>query len=346
MTKLRLVLRAVAVVVGADLWGASAILATARWSATPVVLLGSGLLVAMLVAAGGIYWVTNAMGERSRAVRMWSSATIVLVVFLSGLSVAGPSPDVGKPDAAVPGQHFWQLPTGSRIRYVQVSAKGARRPEPVVFVHGGPGTPDMAGDAKYFGGLAEAGFEVYVYDEVGSGRSSRLPDPERYSSDRDVSDLEPGSEPPGDRRSADHSHLPLSRSYLAAHPKRVARTVLVSPRPLDPADPSPGGVRNRLGVVHSLRVYARVLRPRSLQVYALLQVNPEGAHALAGDAVMDAQNDPVYAASAPALHCAGKANPDPPTGLGFYRLYYHQSEAAPPEADLRRPWLAISRQPS
>lgn len=34
--------------------------------------------------------------------------------------------------------------------------------------------PDLRGDSEYFGRLARDGFDVYVYDEVGTGRSSRL----------------------------------------------------------------------------------------------------------------------------------------------------------------------------
>lgn len=64
-------------------------------------------------------------------------------------------------------------------------------------------------------------------------------------------------------------------------------------------------------------------------------MNPDAAHALAGDAEMDGQNDTVYALSEPALHCAGHADPHPPTGLGFYRLQTPQSLAAPPAPDLR-----------
>jgi hypothetical protein len=37
--------------------------------------------------------------------------------------------------------------------------------------------------------------------------------------------------------------------------------------------------------------------------YALLQVNPEAAHAFATDAEMDARFDHVYNRTRPALHC-------------------------------------------
>src|SRR3712207_2805724 len=58
----------------------------------------------------------------------------------------------------------------------------------------------MKGDAEYFGRLAGDGFNVYVYDEVGSGRSSRLEDPRGYTLERDVADLEAIREEIGAKR--------------------------------------------------------------------------------------------------------------------------------------------------
>ena len=82
------------------------------------------------------------------------------------------------------------LATGSRIAYVKLPARGRARPTPVVVAHGGPGVADMAGDAAYFGQLAGDGYDVWVYDQVGTGRSSRLADPRRYDIAREVADLE------------------------------------------------------------------------------------------------------------------------------------------------------------
>lgn len=88
-------------------------------------------------------------------------------------------------------------------------------------------------------------------------------------------------------------------------------------------------------MTRQLRLYAHVARPRNLLAYALLQVNPEAAHRVAGDNEMDTRNDNVYALSEPALHCAGHAEPHPHPWTGFYRLQYLQSAAAPRETDLR-----------
>ena len=102
-------------------------------------------------------------------------ATLVVGTFV--LTALIPMDDPRIPSAAVEDQQFWELPTGSRISYVHLSTEDNGRKPPVIFLHGGPGVPDMKGDSKYFGQLTQSGFDVYVYDEVGSGRSSRLVDP-------------------------------------------------------------------------------------------------------------------------------------------------------------------------
>jgi proline iminopeptidase len=50
----------------------------------------------------------------------------------------------------------------------------------------------------------------------------------------------------------------------------------------------------RLTTKEKLGVYALLLPPRPMLAYTLLQVNPEAAHAFAGDKEMDARFDLVY----------------------------------------------------
>jgi proline iminopeptidase len=89
----------------------------------------------------------------------------------------------------------------------------------------------------------------------------------------------------------------------------------------------------RLDARQKLGVYALLLPPRPMLAYALLQVNPEAAHAFAGDAEMDARFDRVYNRTRPALHCEGKPPGPKLHGLGFYAHYYPQSATSPPHAD-------------
>lgn len=57
------------------------------------------------------------------------------------------------------------------------------------------GTPEAGperygGDTAFYRPLTADGFDVYVYDQVGSGGSSRLADPSRYGVERYLADLE------------------------------------------------------------------------------------------------------------------------------------------------------------
>jgi len=336
---LRLTLRTALVVVVTVVLGFVAFLGAARFTSTPVLVLAAGLLA---LAAGVLLG-----GRRLRAgprrhrpagrggsVAAAVAALLVLAFALTAVLPAGP----GRPAAAVPGERFWPLPSGSQLRYTLTPAQGRARPEPVVFLHGGPGTPDLAADTAYFGQLAADGFDVYVYDQFGSGGSSRADDPTAYGVDRDVGDVEAIRQLIGADRLIliGHSYgAVVAAGYLAGYPQHVARVVFSSPASLDPADRSAANVTGRLGGSRLLRLYGRLGRPRNQLVYGLLQVDPSAAHRLAGDAEMDGRNDAVYAVTEAALHCAGQGEPHPPTGTGFYRLQYPQSATAPSTADLR-----------
>lgn len=74
-----------------------------------------------------------------------------------------------------------------------------------------------------------------------------------------------------------------------------------------------------------LGVYALLVTPRPLFAWALLQVNPVAAHAVASDAELDARQDRVYNRTRPALHCHDRAPGPELHGLGFFANQYPQS---------------------
>jgi proline iminopeptidase len=298
-------------------------------------------LLAGLVAFGFVYLLALLLVTRGTAperrtrdrVSLFAASTAI-VTGLFALTALRPLDDPRLPPAAVADQRYWDLPTGSRIAYVHLPAQGDPQPAPVVFLHGGPGVPDLAGDSAYFGNLTREGFDVYVYDQVGRGRSSRLDDPRAYTVERDVADLEAIRRAIG----ADQMTLIglsngglLAAAYAADFPQHVKALVLTSPG--DPA-PAAGGasLTGRLSLRQQLGVYS-LLQPRALLGYVLLQVNPRAAHAFAGDAEMDARFDRVYNRSRPALHCPGKPPGPELHGLGFYAHYFPQSAARTRHAD-------------
>lgn len=334
---LRRVARGVAsvgVVVLAAVAGLAAAVAAALVTEAPALVIASGLVAVFLVGWGGLALLLRSPRRRARLAAVGAAAALTAV---AGVAVAVPTGG-GPPAPPVAGQAFWQLPSGSRIRYVHLRAAGTPRAEPVVFLHGGPGVPDMAGDAAYFHPLTDHGFDVYVYDQLGAGRSSRLSDPRGYSVERDVEDLEAIRQRIGAERMilVGHSYgTRLAAHYVARHPDRVERVVLLSPGRLDPADASGANATGRVPTARKLRLYLSLLAPRPLLAYLLLQVNPRAAHAFLPDAEADARNDRVLRASAAGLHCTPSQAHEPAPGSGFYALQYPQSAGSGSDPDPR-----------
>ena len=339
-------------VVAAAIAGVLALVGAASASARPAVFLGAGLVVFVAATAAGIALVTRKLPERRRRRTRLVAVTVGVLAGVAGFWATAlvPVGDPRRPPAPVAGQRYWELPTGSRIAYAHLPAQGTPRPAPVVFLHGGPGVADMAGDAAYFGQLTADGFDVWVYDQVGTGRSSRLGDPRGYTIPRGVADLEAIRQRIGADRMVLLGHswgAQVAASYLAAYPEHVARVVFSSPGALAPAvdDGSDARVRDRLTRSQQLGLYRLLARPRVLLGYALLQVNPRAAHAFVGDAEMDARNDRVYNAGRAGTHCQGLGPGPALHGLGFYAYQFPQSAAARPWAD-PRPQLAHLQTPA
>ncbi|QYJ15540.1 2-succinyl-6-hydroxy-2, 4-cyclohexadiene-1-carboxylate synthase [Rubrobacter xylanophilus DSM 9941] len=317
--------------------GIVALLAVATITARPPLFLLAGLLAFCAFYLSGLLLATRKVEpdrrRRVRALLFWGGTAAFLGFF--AWTALLPMDDPRLPPASVEGQRFWDLPTGSRLAYVRVSAEGKSAKPPLIFLHGGPGVPDMRGDSEYFGRLSRNGFTVYVYDQAGSGRSSRLEEPRGYTLERDVADLEAIREQIGADRLILIGHSyggTLAAAYAASHPGRVSKMVLSSP---GDASPSAGGASMtfRLDAREKLALYALLLPPRPMLAYALLQVNPKAAHAFAGDAEMDARFDRVYNRTRPALHCEGRPPGPALHGLGFYANQYPQSAASPPHED-------------
>src|SRR5258705_1602950 len=87
------------------------------------------------------------------------------------------------------GTQYWHLSTGSVIGYTKVAAKGVKKPYPVIYLHGGPGAAINDRTIQSLSPLANDGYDVYLYDQVGSGQSNRLSNINEYSPERHVKDL-------------------------------------------------------------------------------------------------------------------------------------------------------------
>lgn len=181
----------------------------------------------------GITWLVADGLALARRARFSIVATFVLSVVVAipaavMILITPPSQTAAPPDPAT----AWTLPTGSKIAYVHRPAlASARQRNPIVYLHG-LGEAVLDTDVAFFGQLSEAGYDVYLYDMVGSGDSSRLDEIEDYTLERHVEDLE------AIRALIDADRLILiahaegaevAARYMIAHRDRVERVVFYSP---------------------------------------------------------------------------------------------------------------------
>ncbi|MCE7984449.1 MAG: alpha/beta hydrolase [Caldilinea sp. CFX5] len=310
-----------------------ALVGTAFFTDSASWLTGMALVVLAIVNFGGQAWLVD-----RRLVKKPSIVPVVSTLLLLGFfAVAVLLPAAGEPFPTAPDVQDWDLPTGSRIAYHKLAPATPAHPEPIIFVHGGPGVADLAGDAAYFGRLREEGYVVYVYDQVGAGRSSRLQDPSGYTIERSVADLEAIRQQIGAEQIIliGHSYgAGVAALYSARHGEHVAKLIVASPGALVGGLAEGGVPQDRLTPTQKLHLYALILQPRPFTVYTLLLINPRAAHAFAGDAEMDARMDAVYAVTEPALHCEPPATARPLQGVGFYANQFPQSGRYTPPSDV------------
>ncbi|MFJ2270682.1 alpha/beta fold hydrolase [Streptomyces sp. NPDC087849] len=281
--------------------------------------LASGALVGWLLGRAGF----ALLGAGRRAAVLFAGGLTVAVAVLAAVTVFRPLPTSAAAPAP-PGVRFWKLPTGSRIAYVHAPAVGTARPTPVIFLHGGPGTPAEGIPA---GGreLAADGFDVYSYDQLGSGRSTRLRDVTGYTVARQVADLDAIRRTLGADRIVIVGQSwggSLAAQYLAAHSRHVAKAVFTSPGALW-GHQFPGSTAgepwSRLTKAQEARLEKLNSAPRMVAASLLLDVNPGAAHALVGDREVDHWMHQVALTGKDSTSCQGT----PPTAAhhnpqGFY----------------------------
>lgn len=278
--------------------GIGALLGTACWVSAPGVFLAVGFLV--FASGGGIaVWLGLSSGRRKFGTAALATLSVVgAVALLWPARSITPRPPRGMQRVA--------LSDGTSLAYLSLSIRPPIHRTPVIFLHGGPAVADMEGDSRYLRRLADSGFEVYLYDQLGSGYSSRLEDPDSYTVARAVADLGEFQRAIGAPRVDLIGYSwggYLAAAYLAAHPDAVDKVVFVSPGRM------PGGRSNlldllsRLDAAHLWGVLSEALEPRAFLDWVLVQFNARAAHAYAGDMEMDARLRHIVASLAPALYC-------------------------------------------
>src|SRR5256885_7815657 len=84
---------------------------------------------------------------------------------------------------------YWNLSSGSKIGYTLIKAKSNFKSYPIIYLHGGPGGHITDIDINVLSKLADSGYNVYLYDQIGSGQSERLNNINDYTVERHTEDL-------------------------------------------------------------------------------------------------------------------------------------------------------------
>lgn len=143
------------------------------------------------------------------------------------------------------GTLYWDLPSGSRIGYTFLPARGEKKPFPVIFLQGGPGSPVSDQNIMLLDTLAGHGYDVYLYDQLGCGHSSRLKNIRHYTAMQHAIDLEEIVDQTGAAKViliGQSWGTILATLFMADNESKVEKAVFTSPGPIIPINKSLAGI--------------------------------------------------------------------------------------------------------
>jgi proline iminopeptidase len=161
------------------------------------------------------------------------------------------------------GTRYWDLATGSRIAYTLIPGKGVKKPHPIIYLQGGPGGAIGPGIIQALTPVADDGYDIYLFDEIGCGWSDRLANIRDYTADRHKRDLEAIVQQIGASKViliGQSWGAILAVLYAADNPGSVAGMVVTGPGPIIPVHPQ----------------LARVAPPDSLHLHEPYYSNRQG----------------------------------------------------------------------
>lgn len=132
---------------------------------------------------------------------------------------------------------YWKLSTGSIIGYHFFKGKGARKPYPLIFLNGGPGAAMSDEYIMLRSKLADDGYDVYLYDQVGSGASARFKNIHAYNPERHRADLAAIIQQIGAQKVILIGHswgAVLAVIYAAEFPSTIHQIIFSCPGPIYP----------------------------------------------------------------------------------------------------------------
>lgn len=173
-----------------------------------------------------------------RRIFKWTfrSIGIIFLIFLIW-SLIPISQTIG-PIKPRPDTQYWFMTDGNKIAFTKIEGDSANINPPIIFLHGGPGGYIHSSIINQMKQVALHGFDIYLYDQMGSGLSDRLPNPKDYSFERHLKDLNEIINSQIKTKNViliGHSFGGiLAIHYTANHTENVAKLILSSPGDLQP----------------------------------------------------------------------------------------------------------------
>lgn len=285
----------------------AALLAVQQRSVFHVVLASFSVLAAVFA---GLTIARAWHAKRALAPPLLSIACLAALCVLLALTVLRP---LAPPSMPPRGGDLVAGRAGERLALRHEEGVGRSQLPPLILIHGGPGGPN-GWTRDTMERLARDGHDVWTYDQLGTGGSARLEDPEGYSVARHVADLDTVRR----RTGADEVILvghswgaTLASHYVISHRARVAGLVLVAPGPIRPI--ADADFRDT-DVLASAR-HAET-GPRYTLWRLLMDVDPSAARAFLPDAEGDAHRRRVLATRT--RECGDAPSIRSASGAGFY----------------------------
>lgn len=158
--------------------------------------MGGGLIAGLLALAiyGYLAWYYRFSGKLKLKKINWQFILITVILSFFVIYTLIPVVDSKTPPhyKDFPGisTQYWKMKTGSTLAVYKIPADSSvsKKPTPIIFLHGGPGAYVRQLDVNFFRSFARDGYDVYLYDQAGSGRSSLLPK-DQYAQQRNLDDL-------------------------------------------------------------------------------------------------------------------------------------------------------------
>jgi proline iminopeptidase len=200
-------------------------------------IIGIAALITLFLVCQGIAWLVAEgleAAHRARFAVVVAVFTTSAALIAAGILLLQPV-ETGSAPRPVPGLEYWNLPTGSHIAYVHYPAVGQPAEAPVVYLHDGPGLAVLEPDRAFYSRFALDGFDVYLYDQVGTGHSGRLEQVSDYGLERDIADLDAIRSELGVSELiliGQGAGAELAARYMSRYPERVNKAIFHSPTPM------------------------------------------------------------------------------------------------------------------